>query len=338
MRMTRLPHHCKWVSGLWVAGLILVIASDASPELLITPQESDTATEETRAEDVQDDPGGQIESEEVVELPVEPTLETKARKLMQQGRASEAVKLIEGESQPAERDADLWFLLAQAYQTLTDSAGLLKKGEYSSKLKRALEAALELEPKHVEARRELADFYYFAPWIAGGSKQKAEAQLVLLEAHAPAVAWTIRGEYARHEGELKAARDHYRKALEFKPRLPGRLLVLGVLEQQLDRYEVALELLDEAILAAPDLEQAYYYRAQVSALAGLDIDRGLECAVYYIEHCSVCDDSALAYGWWRRATLLKRKHDTEGAIAAYREALRLNPELEGARNGLEELL
>ena len=91
------------------------------------------------------------------------------------------------------------------------------------------------------------------------------------------------------------------------------------------------------ITADPERERAYYYCARALAMAGADIERGLECAQHYVEHCTKCDDSDRGYGWWRRATLYRRKGETDAAVAAYREALRLNPELDGARQGLEEL-
>jgi len=265
----------------------------------------------------------------------ETALEIEARALLDAGDAEGVVSLVEARSPEAERNADIWFVLAEGYHALLDEASLLKKRGLSKKMKGALEAALKLDPGHVEARRELADFYYYAPWIVGGSKDEAEKQLDRLESVAPGEAWATRGRHARDDNDLESARDHYRKALEVGPREPAILLVLAVVEQQLDDHDESIRLLDEAIEADPELERAYYYRARASAMAAIDIDRGLECAEYYVEHCTECDDSDRGYGWWRRATLHKRRGETDAAIAAYREAIRLNPDLDGARQGLE---
>ena len=267
----------------------------------------------------------------------ETALEVEARKLLEAGDAEGVVSMIEKRSPESERGPDLWFVLAQAYHELLDEAGLLKKKGLANKMKAALETALEIDPEHVDARRELADFYYYAPWIVGGSKDEAEKQLEILGKTSPAEAWIARGQRARNEGDLEEAREHYRKALELGPREPGAMLTLAVIEQQLDDYPASIELLEEVITADPERERAYYYCARALAMAGTDIERGLECAAHYVEHCTECDDSDRGYGWWRRATLYKRKGETDAAIAAYREALRLNPELDGARQGLEEL-
>jgi len=265
------------------------------------------------------------------------TLEVEARRLFEAGDTAAAVKMIEEHSPADEREADVWFMLAEGYHTLMDEAGLLKKRGLANKMKGALDAALDLDPNHVDARRELADFYYYAPWIVGGSKDEAEKQLDLLESHAPGAAWATRAEHAANAGEPEAARDHYRQALRAGPREPGLLLTVAILDQQLDDYADSILLLDEVIELDPGRERAYYYRARASAMAGIEIDRGLECAEYYLEHCTKCDDSDRGYGWWRRAALHKHRGETDEAIAAYRDALRLNPELDGARQGLKEM-
>jgi predicted Zn-dependent protease len=260
-----------------------------------------------------------------------------AQRLLDAGQPAEAVRSIKEHSPEADRDADLWFLLAESYQVLLDEAGMLKKRGLAKKMKRALTMALEVEPAHVDARRELADFYFHAPWIVGGSTDEAAKQLELLERVAPAEAHAKRGEYAKSAGEYKVAREHYRKAVDLGPRSPERLVALAVLEQQLESYADSIALLDEVIAQDPHRENAYFYRARASALAGIDIDRGLECARYYLEHCSKCNDSVRGRAWWRLATLHKRNGETDAAIAAYREALRYDAELDGARKGLEEL-
>lgn len=218
-----------------------------------------------------------------------------------------------------------------------DRAGVLRKRGLAKKMKGALEAALEIDSSHLAARRELADFFWYAPRIVGGSKDRAAEQLALLEQVDASESYAVRGDHARDRGDRKAAREHYRKALELDPSRASLRLPLAMIEQQDGDYAESIRLLDEAIARAPELEKAYYYRARASAMSGQDIDRGLECAEHYLEHCRECDDSDRGYGWWRRATLLKRKNDPQAAIAAYREALRWNPELEGARQGLAEL-
>lgn len=265
------------------------------------------------------------------------TLETEVRNLIESGQPRDAVELIEERSSEAERSADLWYLLSEAHHAVMDDVSWIKKRGPAKKMKRCLEAALERDASHAKARRELADYYHYAPWIVGGDEDEAQRHLDLLEQAAPGEGWAARAQWARDAGNKDEAAAHYRKALEFGPREPKWLLVLAVLEQQESRYEASVELLDEAIEAGTDLEQVYYYRARASALAGLDLEHGLDCAAHYLAHCAKCDDDDRAHGWWRQATILKRLERKDEAVAAYEEALRLKPDLEGAEQGLKEL-
>ena len=58
-----------------------------------------------------------------------------ARNLIDRGQAAEAVRLIEEQSTADEREADVWFLLADGYHVLMDEAGLLKKRGLAAKMK-----------------------------------------------------------------------------------------------------------------------------------------------------------------------------------------------------------
>jgi tetratricopeptide (TPR) repeat protein len=253
------------------------------------------------------------------------------------GDPRRAVERIEAQSPAETRDADTWFRLAEAYHRWMDEAGLLKKRGLAGKMKRALESALAIDPAHLDARRELIDFHHYAPRIAGGSRPEAERQLVILETIDPGAAWAVRGAHARSAGDHEQARDAYLKALEFGEREPERLFALAVVQQQLGSYPDSIALLDETLAADPEHEKANYYRARASAMSGQELERGLECAVRYLEDCVECDDEDRGYGWWRRASILKRQGASAEAMEAYREALRLHPDLEGARKGLAEL-
>jgi tetratricopeptide (TPR) repeat protein len=218
-----------------------------------------------------------------------------------------------------------------------DRSGFLGKRGWARKAKTALLSALEADPGHVDARKELVEFYYYAPGIAGGDKDEAARQLDALDQIAPAEARAIRGDFARNSGDLDAAALYYEEAAALGERKPRYLFGLAVIEQQRGRYERSVPLLEEVIAADPTYEEAWYYRARASAMAGVEVDRGLECASRYIENCSRCDDADRGYGWWRKAAILENAGRTDAAIDAYREALRYNPKLDDARARLESL-
>jgi tetratricopeptide (TPR) repeat protein len=70
-------------------------------------------------------------------------------------------------------NADYHFLLARIIGQKAEKAGIFKGMSLASKFKKECDAALAINPNHVEALRDLMDYYYEAPGIAGGDKKKA---------------------------------------------------------------------------------------------------------------------------------------------------------------------
>ncbi len=84
-------------------------------------------------------------------------LHREVQQLIGKGRGGEAVEVIERRSPADMRDADGWFLLAQAYHDWMDHAGLLRKRGLANKMRRSLEAGLAADPDLDGARQGLAE-------------------------------------------------------------------------------------------------------------------------------------------------------------------------------------
>ncbi len=111
-----------------------------------------------------------------------------------------------------------------------------------------MERALELDPSHVGAHEELADFYYFAPGIVGGSKKKAATQIEALQRVSPADADRVRGRHAYNGGEYRQAEAYYSEALVIEPDNADLWYLRGLARrQQLEKDEAALADFDRAI-------------------------------------------------------------------------------------------
>jgi tetratricopeptide (TPR) repeat protein len=74
------------------------------------------------------------------------------------------------------RNADyhLWLGRACGYQA--QRASLLWQFPLARRVRQHFERAVELNPDHIPARADLAEYYMKAPWFLGGSTEKAEEQ------------------------------------------------------------------------------------------------------------------------------------------------------------------
>src|SRR5579875_151468 len=73
---------------------------------------------------------------------------------------------------PSSSEAHLW--LGQVYGRQAEQSHSLI---LASKTRKEFEKAVELAPHNIEARRDLMEFYLQAPWLLGGSRDKARKQV-----------------------------------------------------------------------------------------------------------------------------------------------------------------
>lgn len=134
-----------------------------------------------------------------------------------QGDLDGALKLATAAAAAAPRNADAQYALAEIYGRKAQVAGMLKAAGLAGKLRKAADAALALEPKHVEALVILVEFHSMAPGVLGGDKHKAaEFTERLLQADAP-MGWIQKGRNALRTKDSTLAAQCFVRAAEVQP-------------------------------------------------------------------------------------------------------------------------
>jgi predicted O-linked N-acetylglucosamine transferase (SPINDLY family) len=125
---------------------------------------------------------------------------------------------------------------------------------------------------------------------------------------------------AQHRsGDLRRARELYQRVLEAAAGHPLARFRLGLLELQAGAPEVALEHLDEALLALPDDPRFHSGRAQALVALG----RWVDAAAVYRRVLALDPNAAEAE--FALGRVLESLGDRAGARAAYAEAARIRP-------------
>ncbi len=81
-------------------------------------------------------------------------------------------------------------------------------------IREAFEKAIALNPKHIEARYALVEFYLQLPGIVGGSERKANKYADELLKFSPIDGNLCKGRIAEYTNQYKTAEKHYRVAFE----------------------------------------------------------------------------------------------------------------------------
>lgn len=167
----------------------------------------------------------------------------------------------------------------------------------------AMEKSLRIEPRNVEARAGLMQFYQRAPWPLG-SKAKAAAQLE-----------------------------------EIRKLDPTRALVLSVaLKAAAKDYDGAFRICEELLAREPDNFGANYQLGRTAAESGRNLERGLACLERCLNLPPGGPSNAQPTDVWNRIGDIQRQRGRiEESRAAYTAALRLNPGNRVAAESLAKL-
>lgn len=193
--------------------------------------------------------------------------------------------------------------LGDAYGRSAQKAGAFSKFGLAKKCKAAYEKAVELDPKNIDARVSLMNYFQQAPGIAGGSKDKALTQ-------------------AQEIKKLDASRGRFAFA------------TLYLAEK---KYDQAFAEFEEVLKEKPDDYAALFQTGRLAALSGERLDRGLDVLRQCLTMTPPEGQPGHAAAHWRIGFILEKKGDKAGARTAYEASLKLDPRFPQAIESLKKL-
>src|SRR5262249_44185826 len=113
---------------------------------------------------------------------------------------------------PADAMYHLW--LGREYGRKAGDANPLAAARLARKAKSELERAVQLDPRNVPARVDLAQYYTEAPSIMGGGLDKARDQAAQVQKYDPGMARLILARAAEKEKQYGQAETEYRAAIK----------------------------------------------------------------------------------------------------------------------------
>ena len=143
---------------------------------------------------------------------------------------------------------------------------------YARKVKKEFEAAVELNPDNLAARRDLEEYDLQAPWVVGGNKDEAKAQVDAITARDPVAGHLARAVYDM-DGAKKPdlAEKEYREVLAAKPaKIEPYLEVIAFFQQQNKPADMETAI-QAAALVAPNDPRLGYWRGAALTLAGSNL-------------------------------------------------------------------
>lgn len=252
-------------------------------------------------------------------------------------------------------------------------ASVFRQVGLARRVKREAEAAVALDPNHLEALKVLRGFYHEAPSMMGGDKAQAGVLLARIRSISPADGFLVDAEQAAGAKQPARVAEFYRQAVAAGPshavarRLLANYLTLPETRNLAEAEPHARELIKLApdradsyatlafVLAAqkkiPDLEATLAaaesrvpenlhpaYRAANGLLAAeAELPRAEALLRKYLAQPIEVNMPSHAAAHWRLGLVLEKQGRKADAVAALRQAVAADPKLEAARADLRRL-
>ena len=258
-----------------------------------------------------------------------------ARSFLDLGQNDQAVTFAERAVSLSPDCSESHFWLARSYGLKADKE---RSFWLARKTRQEYETAVQLDPGNLAARRDLMEFYLQAPWILGGSKEKAWDQIKAIASRNAAEGDLARAIYWRDLNEPSLAAKEYRKVMESKPAHAEAYFQVADFyeaDRKPEEVEAAVRAASRIVPRDPRLD---YYEAVANAMKGHALVKAERDLKTYLLKAPPRDDfppHASAHDWLGH--IYELRGETRQAVEQYRFALRLSPDNRTAHDALLRL-
>ncbi|MFZ0480664.1 MAG: tetratricopeptide repeat protein [Terriglobales bacterium] len=299
-----------------------------------------------------------------------PSFADSPREMLAAGRIDDAITALNGRLSTAPSDAESSNLLCRAYFELEDfdraessckkaialdpgngryhrwlghvygekasRAGLLTAASLAIKTREELERAVELNPRDVDSRVDLAEFYLEAPGIVGGGLDKARAQATIIGTTDPAREHWVYGRIAEKNHDNATAEREYHSMIEVSNGDSEAWLNLALFfrhQKRYDEMEQTLVRTSQAPMSKPDVLVDI---AQNLFRVGRNPTLAIRMLRRYLASGTV-EEAPAFKAHFLLGTLFEKQGDRVEAAREYKDSLSLAPQFGQAQQALTRI-
>jgi tetratricopeptide (TPR) repeat protein len=260
------------------------------------------------------------------------------RGLLDIGNTEDAISEGEALTERAPDDASAWFWLGRAYGFRAMQASMFSAPGLAKKSRQALEKAIELNPKLVDAQFAMMQYLLMAPGFMGGDEDKAREFVPVIAAIDPTWGHLAAASVALQVDEDKAAAERaYRAALASDPNDLSAQISWSAFLLGEKRHDEVRAFWTERATATPENAVPRYFRARVSIEDGQQLDQALADVDAYLATPNKIREVPEAVAHWRRGLILEKLGRQDDALTAVRQAQSLRPDDKRIADDLERL-
>ena len=241
---------------------------------------------------------------------------------------SKAVSLLEESVKLVPNDGPAHYWLAVGYTRTALGKNKMTQARYARRVRTALERATHYSPKLVDARLYLIQYYLRAPFIVGGSKDKARAQADTILKIDRLSGHIARAQVAEASADLKTAERSFKASLDEFPKSEQGYYALGGFYRRTRRFGEAVEVFQRLQQLIPEQSRPHYQIGRTLAEGGIELDRGERELNIALSMGLATFDAANAH--YHLGLIYRARGDETRAKESFARALKLDPTLEAA--------
>ncbi len=235
---------------------------------------------------------------------------------------------------PGNSDFHLW--LGRVYGEKAERTNFIAAASLAGKLRTEFERAVELNPKNLDARLDLSEFYIEAPSFMGGGDHKAREQAVALSRLSPGREHWIYARIAEKKKDFAAAEREYLSYIDASKNDSEAWLNYALFlrrQTRLDEMEKAAQKLDQARISRND---SLYEASNLLSRSGRNHALATQLLRHYFSAGPV--EAAPAFrAHYLLGDLLEKQGDRAGAVIEYKASLSLVQNFAPAKRAMERL-
>jgi tetratricopeptide (TPR) repeat protein len=273
-----------------------------------------------------------------VSLSAQAPLIDQGRAALTCGQTDAAVDLLEKAVAQSPNSAEAHYYLGSAYGMKAQQSGMFGAMSIVGKVKEQFEKAVALNPRYIDARFGLVEFYAAAPGFMGGDADKALAQAAEIKKLDPLMAHRAVAMVYSSQKKLELAKKEYVDAVREQPASPRAHHYLGVYLANTEKnYKAAFDEFETAVKLDAAYMPALYWIGRTAGVSGANLARGEETLKKYLAYTPKEDEPPLANTHhWLGAIYEKLGRKAE-AKQQYEIALKLNPSLKQSTEALKRV-
>ena len=226
----------------------------------------------------------------------------------------------------------LW--LGRIYGEKADKASFMAAAGLARRVAREFEAAVHLNPRNVDARTDLAEFYLEAPGIVGGGRDKAEQQASQLQSLDPAKAHWVNARILEKKKEFPQAENEYRAAIDASHGAASAWLNLGLFYKHRERWDDMEQALSHVRSAPADRPDALVDSAEILIHTQRNVAEAVQLLRAYLNSTSQVEQAPAFKVHFLLGSAAEKLGDKKNAESEYRAALELARDFQPAQQAL----